>query len=222
VEGRDAKDTLYEQFARIGKAVANPKRIELLDLLAQGERGVEDLANGTAMGVTNTSNHLQVLRQARLVDTRKDGTRVLYRLADDTVLRFSVALRDLARTRLAEVGEVVRDYFLARDAMETVSRDALLSLAKRGEVVVLDVRPREEFDQGHIPGAVSVPLDELEARLRTLRRRTEIVAYCRGPYCVMAPQAVDTLRRRGFRARRLEDGMPEWRLAGLPVAVGSE
>jgi len=220
VDGRDAKDTLYEQFARIGKAVANPKRIELLDLLAQGERSVEDLANGAAMGVTNASNHLQVLRQARLVETRKEGTRVLYRLANDVVLRFSVALRDLARMRLAEVGEVVRDYFLARDALETVSREQLLKLMKQGEVVVFDVRPRQEFDQGHIPGAVCVPLHELETRLRTLRKQTQVVAYCRGPYCVLAPQAVELLRGRGFRAHRLEDGMPEWRLAGLPVAVG--
>lgn len=220
MDGRDAKDTLYEQFARIGKAVANPKRIELLDLLAQGERSVEDLARGAAMGVTNASNHLQILRQARLVETRKEGTRVLYRLAGDGVLRFYIELRGLARSRLAEVGEVVRDYFLARDALETVTRDELLRLVKHGDVAVFDVRPREEFDQGHIPGAVSVPLDQLEARLRTLPTRTEVVAYCRGPYCVLAPQAVELLRDRGFHARRLEDGMPEWRLAGLPVAVG--
>ena len=220
MDGREVKDTLYEQFARIGKAVANPKRIELLDLIAQGERSVDDLAAGASMGITNTSNHLQVLRQARLVETRKEGTRVLYRLANDAVLRFSVALRDLARSRLAEVGEVVRDYFLARDALEPVSREQLLNLMEQGEVVVFDVRPPEEFDQGHIPGAVSVPFDQLEARLRSLPEGTEVVAYCRGPYCVLAPQAVELLRDRGFRARRLEDGMPEWRLAGLPVAVG--
>jgi rhodanese-related sulfurtransferase/DNA-binding transcriptional ArsR family regulator len=220
VEGRDVKDTLYEQFARIGKAVANPKRIELLDLIAQGERSVDDLAAGTGMGITNTSNHLQVLRQARLVEARKEGTRVLYRLANDAVLQFSIALRDLARSRLAEVGEVVRDYFLARDALEPVSREQLLTLMEQGDVVVLDVRPSAEFDQGHIPGAVSVPLDRLEAQLRSLRKHTEVVAYCRGPYCVLAPQAVQLLHDKGFRARRLEDGMPEWRLAGLPVIVG--
>lgn len=220
MDGRDVKDTLYEQFARIGKAVANPKRIELLDLLAQGERSVDDLAARAGMGITNTSNHLQVLRQARLVEARKEGTRVLYRLANDAVLQFSIALRDLARSRLAEVGEVVRDYFLARDALEPVSREQLLTLMEQGDVVVLDVRPAEEFDQGHIPGAVSVPLDRLEAQLRSLRKHTEIVAYCRGPYCVLAPQAVQLLHAMGFRARRLEDGMPEWRLAGLPVAIG--
>jgi rhodanese-related sulfurtransferase len=222
VNGREAKDALYEQFARIGKAVANPKRIELLDLLAQGELSVELLAQRSGMGITNTSNHLQVLRQARLVETRKEGTRVLYRLADDGVMRFHVVLRELARARLAEVDRVVRDYFLARDGLETVSRDELLRRAKRGDVVVLDVRPRDEFAQGHIPGAESVPLDELAERLRTLKKRTEVVAYCRGPYCVLAPQAVELLRSKGFRSRRLEDGLPEWRLAGLPVAVGQE
>jgi rhodanese-related sulfurtransferase len=222
VDGREAKDALYEQFARLGRAVANPKRIELLDLLAQGERSVEALAEGTGMGFTNASNHLQVLRQARLVATRKEGTRVLYRLADDEVLLFAVALRSLARTRLAEVDRVVRDYFLARDSLETVNRDELVERAARGDVIVLDVRPREEYAQGHIAGAVSVPLGELEHQLRRLRKRMEIVAYCRGPYCVLAPEAVELLRRHGFRARRLEDGMPEWRLAGLPVAIGQE
>lgn len=222
MNGREAKDALYEQFARLGRAVSNPKRIELLDLLAQGERSVEALADGTGMGLTNTSNHLQVLRQSRLVATRKERTRVLYRLADDEVLIFAVALRSLARTRLAEVDQVVRDYFLARDSLETVSRDELVERVARGDVIVLDVRPPEEFVQGHITGAVSVPLSQLEERLRELRKDVDIVAYCRGPYCVFAPQAVELLRRHGFTARRLEDGWPEWRLAGLPVAVGQE
>lgn len=220
--GREAKDALYEQLARVGRAMASPKRLELLDLLAQGEHSVEALAQSCAMGITNTSSHLQVLRRAQLVATRKDGTRVLYRLADDTVARLAVSLRDVAHERLAEVDRVVRDYFEARDALETVSRADLLERAARGEVVVLDVRPHDEYLSGHIPGALSVPLNQLEARLRTLRKRTDIVAYCRGPYCVLAPQAVEVLRSRGYRARRLEDGMPEWRLAGLPVAVGQE
>jgi rhodanese-related sulfurtransferase len=172
------------------------------------------------MGLTNTSNHLQVLRQARLVATRKEGTRVLYRLADDQVMVVAVALRSLAATRLAEVDRVVRDYFLARDRLETVRRDELMERAARGEVIVLDVRPREEYVQGHISGAISVPLAQLEEHLRHLRRDVEIVAYCRGPYCVLAPQAVELLRRHDLRARRLEDWMPEWRLAGLPTAVG--
>src|SRR6266540_4102954 len=201
VEGREAKDRLYEQFARAAKAVASPKRIELLELLAQGEHTVEALAQATGMGVTNTSSHLQVLRQARVVESRKDGTKVFYRLAGE---------------------EVVRDYFLARDELEPVSRTELVDRANRGEVVILDVRPREEFVAGHIPGALSVPLGELDDVLGRLRKRAQIVAYCRGPYCVLAPQAVERLRAKGYKARRLADGLPEWRLAGLPVAAGEE
>jgi len=196
MEGREAKDRLYEQFARTAKAVASPKRIELLELLAQGEHTVEALARATGMGVTNTSAHLQVLRHARLVETRKHGTRVFYRLGGDEVAGFVAALRDLARARLAEVDRVVQDYFVARDALEPVSRAEL--------------------------GALSIPLDQLEAALSRLPKRARIVAYCRGPYCVLAPQAVQRLRAKGFKARRLADGMPEWRLAGLPVAVGDE
>lgn len=221
MEGREAKDALYEQFARLGRAVAHPKRIELLELLAQGERGVDALARGTAMGVTNASNHLQVLRHARVVETRKDGTRVLYRLAGDDVMRLVVSLRDVASERLAEVDRVVRDFYQARDALEPLTSDELGRRAEGSDLVVLDVRPREEYEQGHIPGSICVPLDELADRLRTFPRSAEIVAYCRGPYCVLAPQAVEVLRRNGFQARRLADGMPEWRLAGLPVAVGA-
>ena len=222
MEGREAKDALYEQFARTAKAVASPKRIELLEVLAQGEHTVEALAQYAAMGVTNTSAHLQVLRGARLVETRKEGTKVFYRLAGDEVATFLVALRDLARGRLAEVDRIVADYFSARDALEPLGREELLERAGRGEVVILDVRPAEEFAAGHIPGALSVPLDRLDAALARLPRRAHIVAYCRGPYCVMAPQAVERLRAKGYKARRLADGMPEWRLAGLPVAVGEE
>ncbi len=222
VEGREAKDRLYEQFARMAKAVASPKRIELLDLLAQGERGVEALARATGMGVTNTSAHLQVLRRARLVETRKEATRVRYRLAGDEVVALLVALRGLARSRLADVDQVVRDYFVARDALEPIGRSELLERAGKGDVVILDVRPHEEFLAGHIPGALSVPLEELDAALARLPKRKQVVAYCRGPYCVLAPQAVERLRSKGFKARRLDDGMPEWRLAGFPVAVGGE
>jgi len=220
--GRSVKDGLYEQFARIGKAVANPKRIELLDLLCQGERSVEVLADAAAIGVTNTSAHLKVLREARLVETRKDGTRVFYRLADETVCDFVLALRDLAGERFAEVEQVMRDYFRARDQLDPVGRAELLARADVGDVIVLDVRPGEEYEAGHIPGAISVPLGELEQRLASLPLETEIVAYCRGPYCVLAPQAVEMLARHGFRARRLEGGLPEWRQDGLPVAVGKE
>ncbi|MGH9153383.1 MAG: ArsR/SmtB family transcription factor [Acidimicrobiales bacterium] len=222
MDGRQAKDALYEQFARVGKAVAHPKRIELLELLAQGERSVESLAAATGMAVANTSAQLQVLRGARLVESRKDGTRVLYRAASDDVPRFVVALRDVARARLAEVNDVVRDYFDARDDLEPVSRAELLERVRRNQVALIDVRPADEYAQGHIPGAVSVPLGELDRHMRALRKRTEVVAYCRGPYCVLAPEAVARLRARGFRARRLADGMPEWRLAGLPVAAGDD
>lgn len=222
MEGREAKDRLYEQFARAAKAAANPKRIELLELLAQGEHSVEALARATGMGVTNTSSHLQVLRQARLVETRKDGTRVFYRQAGDEVAAFIVALRDLARSRLAEVDQVVSDYFEARDALEPLSRAELVARADDGKVVILDVRPADEFAAGHIPGALSVPLDQLDGALAGIPKDTQVVAYCRGPYCVLAPQAVERLRAAGFDARRLADGMPEWRLAGLPVAVGDD
>jgi rhodanese-related sulfurtransferase/DNA-binding transcriptional ArsR family regulator len=222
VEGREAKDRLYEAFAATAKAAASPKRIELLELLAQGERTVDALAQATGMGVTNTSAHLQLLRHARLVDTRKDRTSVFYRLAGDDVAAFMAVLRDLARSRLAEVDQVVRDYFGARDALEPVSRSELAERAGRGDVIILDVRPPEEFAAGHIPAALSVPLERLDAALARLPERAEIVAYCRGPYCVLAVQAVERLRARGFQARRLAGGMPEWRLAGLPVAVGDQ
>ena len=222
MDGREAKDRLYEQFARTAQAVASPKRIELLELLAQGEHTVEALAQSASMGVTNTSAHLQRLRQAQMVESRKDGTKVFYRLAGDEVAAFVVALRDLARGRLAEVDRIVQDYFVARDALEPVSRSELIDRAGRGDVVILDVRPADEYTAGHIPGALSVPLDRLDAALAGLPKRAQIVAYCRGPYCVMAPQAVERLRAKGFKARRLADGLPEWRLAGLPVAVGEE
>lgn len=220
--GRAVKDGLYEQFARIGKAVANPKRIELLDLLCQGERSVEVLAEAAAIRVTNTSAHLRVLREARLVDTRKEGTRVFYRLADEAVCGFYFTLRDLAGDRFAEVEQVTRDYFEARDELDPVGRAELMARAGDGDVIVLDVRPGEEYEAGHIPGSMSVPLGKLKQRLAHLPHDAEIVAYCRGPYCVLAPQALDLLREHGFRARRLKGGMPEWRQDGYPVAVGKE
>jgi rhodanese-related sulfurtransferase len=220
--GRVIKDGLYEQFARIGKALAHPKRIEFLDLLCQGERSVEVLAGAAAVGVTNASAHLRVLREARLVETRRVGTKVYYRLAGESVCGFFFSMRDLAAERYAEVEMIVRDYFTARDELEPVSRDELLNRADNGDVVVLDVRPREEYEAGHIPGAVSIPFADLEARLSTLPQDAEIVAYCRGPYCVLAPQALMLLRGHGFNARRLEDGLPEWRREGLPIEVGKQ
>jgi rhodanese-related sulfurtransferase/DNA-binding transcriptional ArsR family regulator len=215
--GREAKDLLDAQFSRIAKAASNPKRIALLELLAQSERSVEELAAASGMDFSNTSAQLQVLSRARLVESRREGKRVLYRLADESVTQFVVALREIARSRLAEVGQVAHDYFQARDELEPISSGDLLVRLQHGQALVIDVRPAKEFAAGHIPGAISLPLSELEARLLELPRDGEIVAYCRGPYCVLAPQAIEILRRAGYRARRLADGLPEWRLAGLPV-----
>ena len=221
MNGRETKDALYEQFARVGKTLASPRRIELLELLAQGERSVDALARASGLGLTTTSSHLQILRAARLVETRRAGTRILYRLAGEEVLRLVAVLRELAQARLAEVDQLVDAYFAARDALAPIGREELLAQAERGEVLALDVRPREEYEAGHIPGALSIPLDELRARLDELPAGQEVVAYCRGPYCVLAPQAVELLAAQGIRARRLADGFPEWRLAGLPVAAGA-
>lgn len=215
---RAFKDPLYAHFARIGHAAASPRRIELLDLLAQGEKTVETLAEQTATPIKNTSAHLRVLREARLVETRREGTYVLYRLADDDVVGFLRSLQALARHRLAEVEQVTDRYLTSRDELEPVTLDELRRLVRDGEVTVLDVRPREEYDAGHIPGALSIPVAELERRLGELPRRKEVIAYCRGPYCVYSVDAVTLLRERGFRARRTDDGLPDWRAAGRPVA----
>ena len=217
--GREAKDALYAQFSRLGKAVSNPKRIELLELLAQADRGVDELTAATGMDFANTSAQLQVLSRARLVEGRRLGKRVIYRLADKSVTRFLVALRELSRERLTEVEQVARDYFEARDHLEPVSPGDLMRRLDDPGTLVIDVRPAEEYAAGHIPGALSIPLGELKGRITELPPATEIVAYCRGPYCVLAPQAIEILRRAGVQARRLQEGFPEWRLAGLPVAA---
>ena len=219
---RTTKTALNEQFARIGKALASPRRIELLDLLAQGEHSVELLAAEADMSVTLASAHLQALRAVRLVETRRDGQRVLYRLAGDDVFELLTAVRAVARLHLAELDQVVRGYFGPPEELRPIGRDELVRLARAGELVVLDLRPRDEYAAGHIPGAVSVPLDELEAQVALLPPDVEIAAYCRGPYCVMAPEGIALLRAHGYRVRRLEDGVGEWRTAGLPVTVGSE
>lgn len=218
---RDFKDTLYSQFARIGHALASPKRIELLDLLAQGEKTVELLAQQIATPMKNTSAHLRVLRQARLVDTRAEGTYVHYRLADDDVLSVLRAVEALGHRRLADVQQAVRLYMDAQDQFEPVSFADLRRLMKDGSVVVVDVRPAEEFKAGHIPGALSLPVPQLKSRLRELHKRREVIAYCRGKYCVYSLDAVKLLRKHGYRARRVADGMPDWRAAGLPVKVGA-
>ena len=218
---REFKDALYEQFARIGHALSTPKRLEILDLLGQGERSVEVLAREAALSVANASQHLRVLRSARLVDARRDGPYVYYRLADAGVWRLWSALRDLGKSRLAEIEQLVRAVFTSEEHLEPVDLPTLRSLARGGGVTVLDVRPPQEYRAGHIRGAVSIPLEELEGRLAELPREQDIVAYCRGPYCVLAVQAVEILRRHGYAARRLQDGFPEWRSEGLPVEVGA-
>ncbi len=216
---RRFKDAMYEQLARLGKATSAPKRLELLDLLCQGPRTVEALADQAALSVANASRHLQVLRAARLVEAEKKGLYVEYRLADDEVARFFVALRGLAEARLAEVTQVTRAFFEARGELEGVAGDELLRRVKAGDVTVLDVRPVEEYRAGHLPGALSIPVGELKARLDELPRRRDVVAYCRGPYCVMAVEAVELLRAQGYRAHRLEQGVADWRARGWRVAT---
>jgi rhodanese-related sulfurtransferase len=213
VDKRRFKDALYEQFARISKALASPKRLELIDLLAQGERSVEDLAVETAMSVANTSQHLQVLRAAWLVAARRDGLHVVYRLADPKVFRFWQALRHLGEERLAEVEQIVRSFLTDRAGLEPVSLEEFARLIQRPDVVVLDVRPASEYAQGHIPGARSIPVSELARRLKEIPEDAEIVAYCRGPYCVFADEAVACLRAHGRAARRLAVGYPDWAAA---------
>jgi len=218
----EARGALHEQFARIGRAMASPRRIELLELLCQGERTVESLARATGMGITNTSQHLQVLKSARLVEARREGTRVYHRAADDHVCHFASELGAVARARLLEVERIARDHLDGRDALEPIRREDLLARLARRDVVVVDVRPAEEYRAGHIPGARSIPVSELKERLRELPKRREIVAYCRGPYCVMAIDAVELLRKQGFRAQRMEQGVLEWRARGWRVEAGSE
>ncbi len=217
---RELKDPLYAQFARIGHAVASPKRLELLDLLSQGEKTVETLAEQSSTPLKNTSAHLRVLRQARLVDTRRDATYVYYRLASDDVVRFLNELQALARGRLAEVEQVARLYIDGRDEMEPVSLDELRRRIREGEVTVIDVRPEEEYRSGHIPGALSIPVAQLKRRLSEIPKKREVIAYCRGPYCVYSVDAVAILRKHGYRARRAHEGLPAWRAKSLPVAAG--
>ncbi len=213
----DVKKALFSVIARTGKALGSPHRLELLELLAQGPRSVEALAQLSGASVATTSHHLQQLRQAGLVVGEKRGKQVIYRLTGDDVAALLVQLRAVAEAHLAEVEALVRDHLEARDALEPVAAEELLARLRAGEVVVLDVRPPEEFAAGHLPQAVNVPLAELESALARLPADKEIVAYCRGPHCVLAYEAVARLRAAGLRARRLAGGLPEWRLAGLPV-----
>jgi rhodanese-related sulfurtransferase len=213
-------DALYQQLERIGQALASAPRLALLDLLRQAPRTVEALARQAGLTLANASQHLKVLRQARLVETAKRGVYVVYRLADGSVSGFFAALRGLAEARLAEVQEMARAFVERRGRFEPVDRARLLARVRAGAITVLDVRPAEEYRAGHIAGARSLPLPELKRRLVELPRDREIVAYCRGPYCVLAPEAVRLLRARGYRAVALDDGVPEWRGRGLPVTTG--
>jgi rhodanese-related sulfurtransferase len=216
-----AKQRIYEQFARVSKALAAPARLELLDLLSQGERSVDALARATELSVANASQHLQVLAAARLIESRRDGQRVLYRIADPSVETLWHALRQTAEARLAELDEVAREYLIGRDDFEPIERAELVRRLRAGTVTLIDVRPVEEYEQAHIEGAVSVPLDELPRWARSAPKKKQVVAYCRGPYCVYALQAVDALRKKGIDAVRAEDGVSEWREAGLPIAAGT-
>jgi rhodanese-related sulfurtransferase len=218
---RRYKSAIYEQFARVGKAIANPARIELLDLLSQGPRTVEALAKEAGLGLTNASQQLKALRAARLVEAEKQGLFVTYRLADPEVGRFLHAFRSLSELRLAEIGDITRRFLESRHGLEPVDRESLVAKVRAGAVTVLDVRPPEEYSAGHLPKAVSIPLKELESRLKELPKRREIVAYCRGPYCVLAIEAVEMLRAKGFTAFRLEDGVSEWQARGYSVEHGA-
>ncbi len=211
------KHQLFSQFARVAKALGNGYRLELLEFLAQGERGVDVLAKLAGLSVANTSQHLQHLRRAGLVSARKDGLRVIYRLADPAVVELLSVLRTLAEKNLAEVGKLVSTHLSVKDHLEPISAAQLLHRLRAGSVTALDVRPPEEFAAGHLPGAINIPLNELEAHLGSLSSDQVIVAYCRGPYCVLAYEAVALLRSKGFTAQRLEAGYPEWQHAGLPV-----
>ena len=218
---RQFKNRLYEQLARLGKALSNPHRLEILELLAQGERTVESLATEMELSLANTSQHLQALKQAALVESRKDGLFVHYRLADPDVFELSAVIRSVAERRLADFDRLVRQHFADRSGAEPVAMEDLLKLARSKRIVIVDTRPASEYAAGHIPGAISVPVDGLQRQLKALSKDKEYVAYCRGPYCIYADRAVEILRANGRRARRLVEGFPEWRSAGLPVAQGT-
>ena len=217
MSGLGFKKQLYAQFARLGKALSSGHRLELLEYLAQSERTVDVLAKLTGLSIANTSQHLQLLRQTGLVSTRREGLYVHYRLADPQIIVLMNLMQQLGEKQLAEVERLVASYLTKKDQLEPIPRTELLQRVRDGMVTILDVRPNEEYAAGHVPGALNVPLKELEQQLETLPREQEVVAYCRGAYCILAFEAVARLREEGFKARRLEDGFPEWQHAGLPV-----
>lgn len=218
MNNRNLKDLLYEQVARVGKALASPKRLEMLEMLAQGEKSVEALASTVAVNIKLASAHLKALKEARLVQSRRDGKRMLYRLSGPDVAQLGVTLRHVAEEHLLELRMALQQMMAEPDRLAQVGRKELLAQAKRGEILVIDVRPQDEYDTAHLPYARSMPLTELTHRLAELPRDTEIVAYCRGPFCLMSDEAIALLRKRGFRARKTFDGVSEWTAAGLPVA----
>jgi len=219
---RAAKNALYEGFAEVAKALGSGRRAEIVDLLAQGERSVEEISTEIDQSVANTSHHLRAMARAGVLATRRDGTRIYYRLASEQVAELWSALRSIATEHVAGIEHLVNAYLGDRDGLDVIDRAELARRLKRGDITVLDVRPTPEFEAGHIAGATSVPIDELRRHVRALPKDTDVVAYCRGPYCVYADDAVRELTRRGFRARRLEDGYPEWRRAGLPTIQREE
>ena len=211
------KYDLFSQFARVGKALSNPNRLELLEFLAQSTRSVDCLATLAKLSIANTSQHLQLLRQSGLVTSRKEGLKVYYSLSGDDVIALLDSLRDVAERHISDVDKLVNTYLTAKDSLDAIPAEKLLEMAKEDLVTVLDVRPKEEFEAGHVQGAINIPVEELEQHLADFNPEHEIVAYCRGPHCILAFDAVAQLRQKGFQARRLEDGFPEWRIAGLPV-----
>ncbi len=217
MSGSNFKQQLFTQFARIGKALSNGNRLELLEFIAQGERSVEELSKVSGLTVANTSQHLQQLRQNGLVACRKEGLKVYYRISDNDVLALFGALRGVAERHLDEVQQLVRHFLTSKDSLEPVARTELLERVRDGLVTVLDVRPHEEFAAGHVPGAINIPLSQLEEHFDELEQGHEVVAYCRGPHCILAFEAVARLREKGFSAHRLEDGYPEWQADGLPT-----
>lgn len=221
MSGQNFKTDLFEQFARIGKALSSGKRLEMLEFLAQGERSVEPLARLTRLSVANTSQHLQQLRQVGLVTARKDGLYVHYRIAGDGIVRLLTTLRAVGEEHVADVDRLIKLFLDSKDSLEPVPAKELWQRVKQGLVTVLDVRPPEEYAQGHIRGAINVPVTELKKRLHQIPAGQEVVAYCRGPYCLLAYEAVEVLRKKGIKARRLEQGYPEWKSAGLPVEASS-
>ena len=217
MQGREFKDLIFEQFAKVAQAFSAPKRLEIIDILAQGERDVDSLSRQVSMTIANTSRHLQILKQTRLVESRREGVRIFYRLADDDVAQCWINMQSLAEKRSSEIREVTRMFFEERDTMEPITKNELLNLIQNNEVTVLDVRPAVEYKNEHISGALSIPLSELNKRINEIPKSRNVIAYCRGKYCVLSAEAMSILKSAGIKAIRLKDGFPEWKQAGLPV-----